>query len=165
MATRPTTMFVTAHDLRNATGLTGLACDMAAAKRMNVLMVFTGGNATDEIPLFLKANGFDRDSCPMVWHDARYQYSSRHGIKEATADLLDYASRFVSPSVVMHVDDEEDWFMESLRDSILSRRPSISMIQLKRETLHNLRWISTLTPHALAGCPTHIKSMLTFSVE
>src|SRR5271170_1161290 len=93
MATRPTAIFVTAHDLRNATGLTGVACDMAATKRMNVLMVFTGRNATDDIPLFLRANRLDRDSCPMVWHDARYQYSSEHGIKDATVDLLDYAVR------------------------------------------------------------------------
>jgi hypothetical protein len=164
MATRPTAIFVTAHDLRNATGLTGLACDMAAAKRMNVLMVFTGGNATDEIPLFLRANGFDRPSCPIVWQDARYQYSSKHGMKGATVDLLDYAVRFVNPSVLVHVHDEEDWLMESLRESIISRRPSISIIQLKRGALHNLRWISTLTPHALAGCPTHL-TVLNFSLE
>src|SRR5271170_3426001 len=81
---RRTAIFVTAHGLRNATGLTGLACEMAAAKKMNVLMMFMGGYATDEIPLFLRANGYDRVSCPIVWHDARHEYYSRENLKEAT---------------------------------------------------------------------------------
>jgi hypothetical protein len=151
LTTRPTAIFVTAHDLRNATGLTGLACDMAAAKKMNVLMMFMGRYATDQIPLFLRAHGHDRVSCPIVWHDARHEYYSRENLKEATAEILDDAVRLVSPSVVVYVDDEEEWFMGSLEKSVFWRRSSISLVQLKRAALHNLRWIASLTPHALAG--------------
>ena len=150
-ATRPTAIFTTAHDLRNGTGLTALACDLAAAKKMNVLMMFMGGNSTDKVPLFLRANAFDRRSCPMVWFDARYEYSSRDNLKEATAEILEDAVRFVSPSVIVHVDDEEDWWREILEKSVHSRRTTISLIRLKQAALHNLRWIASLTPHALAG--------------
>ena len=164
LTTRPTAIFVTAHALHNATGLTGLACEMAAAKKMNVLMVFMGGYATDKIPMFLRANGFDGGSCPMVWHDARYEYYSLDNMKEAAAEILDDAVKLVSPSAVVYVDDEEEWFMGSLEKSVFWRRPSISLIQLKRAALHNLRWIASLTPHALAGSP-HCKYPVDFSLE
>jgi hypothetical protein len=124
---------------------------MAAAKKMNVLMMFMGRYATDQIPLFLRAHGHDRVSCPIVWHDARHEYYSRENLKEATAEILDDAVRLVSPSVVVYVDDEEKWFMGSLEKSVFGRRSSISLVQLKRAALHNLRWIASLTPHALAG--------------
>jgi len=41
--------------------------------------------------------------------------------------------------------------MGSLEKSVFWRRSSISLVQLKRAALHNLRWIASLTPHALAG--------------
>ena len=151
-ATKPTAIFVTARNLLSVTELTGLACDVAATKRMNVLMIFTGADAAMvQIPLLLRLGGFDGYPCPMVWHDARYQYSSEDGMIEATIELLDYAANLVNPSVVVHIDDEESWFLESVMKSMLSRRQSTSLIQLKRQALHNLRWIGSLTPHALAG--------------
>ena len=144
-------MFVTAHDLRNAAGLTALACDLAAAKKMNVLMMFMGGNATDKVPLFLRANRLDRASCPMVWFDGRYEFSSRENLKERTMEILDEAVKRVNPSVLLYVDDEEDWFKTSLETGFYRKERPISVIQLKRGTLHNLRWIGSLTPRALAG--------------
>jgi len=53
--------------------------------------------------------------------------------------------------VAVYVEDEEDWIMQVLERVVYWRQPAISLIQLKRGALPNLRWISTLTPSALAG--------------
>ena len=55
------------------------------------------------------------------------------------------------PSVVVHLDDEEDWFMQSLKRVVYDQRPPISLIQLKKAAIHNLLWIASLAPSALAG--------------
>jgi hypothetical protein len=148
---RPVAIFLTAHDLYNATGLTTLACDMAAAKKMNVLMMFVGKNATEKVPFFLRANQFDRTTCPMVWLDVRHEYSSLNKQESATEIVLNDVISTLHPSVVVHLDDEVDWFMRSLERVVHFRRPPISLIRLKKATIHNLQWIASLPPSALAG--------------
>ena len=144
-------IFVTGHDVRDAAGITALACDMAAAKKLNVLILYVGVNATETVPFFFRANGFDRTSCPVVWHDARHRYSSVNKQESATEQILADAIGFIDPSVAVYVEDEEDWIMQVLERVVYWRQPAISLIQLKRAALPNLRWISTLTPSALAG--------------
>ena len=145
-----TTVFITAHELYNATGLTTLACEMAAARKMNVLMLYVGLNSREAIPFFLRANQFDA-SCPMTWFDARHAYSSLNEQESATEAVLREVIRSLNPSVVISLDDDADWFMQSLERVVYWHKPSISSIQLKRSALSNLHWMTTLTPSALAG--------------
>lgn len=147
---RPAAIFLTAHDLYNATGITTLACEMAVAKKMSVLMMFVGKNATEKVPFFLRANQFDRTTCPMVWFDVRHEYSSLDKQESATEIILNDVISVLHPSVVVYLDDEEDWFMQSLERVVYLRRPAISLIQLKKAAIHNLLWIASLAPSALA---------------
>jgi len=147
-----TTIFTTAHELYNATGLTALACEMAAARKMNVLMLYVGLNSPESIPFFLRANQFDRGaSCPMTWFDARHAYTSLNEQESATEAVLREVIRSLNPSVVISLDDDADWFLQSLERVVYWHKPSISSIQLKRPALSNLHWMTTLSPSALAG--------------
>jgi hypothetical protein len=148
---KPAAIFATSHDLYNASGITALACDMAAARQMNVLIMFLGLDSSERVPLFLRAHQFERATCPMVWHDARHQYSSIVQQQTATEAILADVLSYLNPSVVVYVDDEEDWFMQSLERVVYWRSPAISLIQLKRTALVNLRWIASLSPSALEG--------------
>jgi hypothetical protein len=146
-----TAVFITAHDLYNATGLTMLACEMAAARKMNVLMLYVGRNS-EGIPFFLRANQFDRvSSCPMTWFDARHEYSSLSMQEMATETVLREVISSSNPSVVISLDDDEDWFVQSLKQVVHWSQPRISSIQLKRSAIPDLHWITTLGPSALAG--------------
>jgi hypothetical protein len=148
---KPTAMVVTAHTLYNASAITSLACKLAAAKKMNVVMMFAGMNATDTVPFFLRANGFGKATCPIIWHDARHEYSTIYKQTTAMEDIIGDAMTYMNPSVVLYVDDEEDWFMQSLERAVYWRRPAISLIQLKRTALVNLHWVASLSSSALAG--------------
>jgi len=146
-------IFITAHDLYNATGITMLACEMAIAKKLNVLMIFVGMNSTEKVGFFLRANQFERTTCPMACYDARHEYSSLNVQKSATESVLKDVVTALRPSVVVYLDDDADWFTQILKEVVYWRRPAISLIQLKRTTIQNLRWIGSLNPFALAGIP------------
>ena len=149
--TKHVAIFITSHDLYNATSITMLACEMAAARKLNVLMIYAGTNATEKIPFFLRANQFDRVICPMVWFDVRHEYSSLSIQESATETVLRDVVSVLWPSVVVYLDDEKDWVVQSLERVVYWRRPAISLVQLKRAAIQNLRWIASLTPSALAG--------------
>jgi hypothetical protein len=157
-STRPKILFATAHDLRNATTFTELACEMALARKMDVMMVYAGMNATDTIPFFLRANKFDESNCPFVWFDGRHEYPSLYKQTNAVEDVISDNVVYVNPSVVMYLDDEPEWFLQALERATIWRTPPISMVQLKRGALPNLRWISSLSPSTLMG--NNIKIML-----
>ena len=154
---KPAAIFVTAHVLYNASGITTLACDIAAAKKMNVLMMYMGRNSSETVPFFLRANQFDRSTCPIVWFDARHEYESIAKQEGAMEEVLADAVSALNPSVVVYVDDEEDWFLQALKTVVYLRSPRVCRIQLKRSALANLRWIASLNPAALAGIflPSH----------
>lgn len=158
---KPTAMVVTAHTLSNASGITSLACKMASEKKMNVVMIYAGMNATETVPFFLRANGFGQATCPMIWHDARHEYSTIYKQTAAMEDVIGDAISYTNPSVVVYVDDEEDWFMQSLEKSVYWRRPTISLVQLRRTALANLHWIASLSPSALAGTEPFSTDLLT----
>jgi hypothetical protein len=149
--TRQTVVFITGQDLYSSAGLTGLACEFAAKKKVNVLMVFAGLNSTEGIPFFLRANQFDKSTCPMLWHDARHEYATIYGQASATEDMVRQTFAFLFRAVIVHIDDEEEWFIQSVERAVYWRRPAIPVIQLKREALHNLRWMASLSSTALAG--------------
>lgn len=162
---KPTAIVVTAHTLYNASGITSLACKMAAEKKMNVVTIYAGMNTTDTVPFFLRANGLGQTTCPMIWHDARHEYSTVYKQTTAMEDIIGDAISYMDPSVVVYVDDEEDWFMQSLERSVYWRRPAISLVQLKREALVNLHWIASLSPSALAGTEPFCKTLSDLSLE
>jgi hypothetical protein len=148
---RDTAIFVTANTLYNTTRFTDLACEMSLAKKLNVLIMYMGINSSDTVPFTFRANHRDKANCPVVWHDARHEYSSVYKQLSATEEILKEAVDLTTPSVVVYLDDEEDWFMQSLEKAVYWRRPAISLIQLKRGALANLRWIASLSPAALVG--------------
>ena len=88
---------------------------------------------------------------------------------DATEEVLAVAVDLTGPAVVVYLDDEEDWFMQSLEKAVYWRRPAISLIQLKRSALANLRWIAELSPSALMGmssfCSCVFCDGVDFSVE
>jgi len=156
-----TAVFMTAHELYNATGLTTLACEMAFARKMNVMMMYVGRNSSEDIPFFLTANQFDRGGlCPMTLFDARHAYSSLNEQESATEAVLREVIRSLNPSVVISLDDDVDWFKQSLARLIYWHKPSISSIQLKRSALSNLHWMTTLSPSALAGMALDIPFLM-----
>jgi molybdopterin-guanine dinucleotide biosynthesis protein A len=153
-SSRPSIMFATAHALRNASTLTVLACEVAVARKMAVMMIYTGDNSTGSIDFLLHANRLEQ--CPLVWFDARHEYSTIDTQINAAEQVLSDAVNYLKPGVVVSVDDEPDWFVQSLERATYWRRPEISSIQLKRSALRNLRWIATLSPSSLLGI-THIQ--------
>ena len=131
---------------------------MAVAKKMNVLMIFLGRNPTETIPFFLNAHRFDRSTCPIVWYDGRHEYLSVNLQESAAERVFEEIMIALSPSVVVHLDDEA-WLIRSLQRLVYWQYPAISLIQLKRTAIQNLRWMASLSPSALAGIPlrhTHI---------
>ena len=100
---------------------------------------------------WLRANQFIGSTCSLNTLDGRHQYWSTEKQQSATKDILADAIEMLNPSVVVYVDDDEDWFMQSLERVVYWRRPAISLIQLKRNAIPNLRWIASLSPAALAG--------------
>ena len=166
---RDTVMFVTANTLYNTTRFTDLACEMSHAKKMNVLLMYVGTNSSDTVAFSFRANYRDKTNCPLIWHDARYEYSSVYKQIDATEEVLAVAVDLTGPAVVVYLDDEEDWFMQSLEKAVYWRRPAISLIQLKRSALANLRWIAELSPSALMGmssfCSCVFCDGVDFSVE
>jgi hypothetical protein len=85
----PAAIFLIAHDVYNATGVTTLTCEMAIAKRMSVLMMFVRKNATEKVPFFLRANEFDR-TCPIVWFYFKHEHSSLNKQESATDSVFNY---------------------------------------------------------------------------
>ena len=150
-STKDKVLFATAHALRNASTFTSLACSMAAAKKVDVMMIYAGINSTDTLPFFLRANRLDKASCPMVYFDARHEFATVYKQTSAVEDVLSDAVIYTNPSVVVYLEDEPDWFIQSLERATFWRRPAISLIQLRRSALPNLRWIATLSPSALMG--------------
>lgn len=148
---RDTAIFVTANTLYNTTRFTDIACEMSLTKKLNVIIMYMGINSSDTVPFAFRANHRDKSNCPVIWHDARHEYSSVYKQLTATEDILKEAVDLMRPSVVVYLDDEEDWFMQSLEKAVYWRRPAISLIQLKRGALANLRWIAHLSPSALMG--------------
>jgi hypothetical protein len=148
---KQTVIFITAQDLYNASGLTALACEFATKKKMNVLLLYAGLNSTESIPFSLRANRFDKATCPMTWHDARHEFSTIYRQASATEEMVRHALLYLRSATVIHLDDEEEWFIQSIERAVYWRRPSIPVIQLKRDALYNLRWMASLSPSALAG--------------
>lgn len=148
---RDTAMFISANTLYNTTTFTDLACEMSLSRKMNVLLLYVGTNSSDTVAFSFRANHRNKENCPVIWHDARHEYSSVYKQTTATEEILSEAVELTRPSVVVYLDDEEDWFMQSLEKAVYWRRPAISLIQLKRSALANLRWIAQLSPSALMG--------------
>lgn len=89
----------------------------------------------------------------MVHLDARHEYTTIYRQAVAMEELVREASMYLNPRGIVYVDDEEEWIFQSVERAVEWRRPVISMIQLKREALQNLRWIASLNANALAGIP------------
>jgi len=161
---RQTVLFATAHDLRNASTFTELACEMALARKMDVMMIYVGLNKTDSVPFFLHVNKFEQSNCPFVYVDARHEYANLYLQTNAVEAIIADTVIYVNPSVVIYLDDEPDWFLQSLERTTFWHIPAISMIQLKRSALPNLRWISSLSSSTLMGTPLEAKADLAWNI-
>jgi hypothetical protein len=148
-SSKPSILFVTAHTLRNASALTSLACEIALARKMDVLIIYTASNSSGTIPFFLHANRLER--CPFVWFDARYEYADTYTQISAVEEIISDAVNYVKTGVVVSVDDEPDWFAHCLDRTTYWRQPAIASIQLKRSALANMRWMVHLSSASLKG--------------
>ncbi|KAL8633907.1 hypothetical protein Q9189_000418 [Teloschistes chrysophthalmus] len=141
-----------ASNLRSASELIPIACEMAGWDRNDVHFAFMGRDdlEMDELKLL---NGVD-DECNVNWHDARPDFSiwsSDYRMEVTVAAGLGHIQTFMHPQVVI-VDDpnrEDGFFTKAMRSKTLEL--GRSLIELTIDATENLMWITRLDSASLAG--------------
>ncbi|KAL9585079.1 MAG: hypothetical protein Q9212_001743 [Teloschistes hypoglaucus] len=141
-----------ASNLRSASELIPIACEMARWDRNDVHFAFIGRDdlEMDEIKLL---NGVD-DECNVNWHDARPDFSmwsSDYRMEVTVAAGLGHIQTFMHPQVVI-VDDpsrEDGFFTKAMRSKTLEL--GRSLIELTIDATENSMWITRLDSASLAG--------------
>ncbi|KAL9585855.1 MAG: hypothetical protein Q9203_004083 [Teloschistes exilis] len=141
-----------ASNLRSASELIPIACEMAGWDRNDVHFAFMGRDDLDMDELKL-LNGVDNE-CNVNWHDARPDFSiwsSDYRMEVTVAAGLGHIQTFMHPQVVI-VDDpsrEDAFFTKAMRSKTLEL--GRSLIELTTDAAENLMWITRLDSASLAG--------------
>lgn len=144
-----------ASDLKSASLVIPLACEMARWKRNYVHMVFMG---RDEVPLddIKDMNGADEDACGIFWHDARPDYaveSSDRRMETSIAGALNHIEQFMHPQAVItaNIQAEDDFFSRAIRAKIKDLKQT--HIELPGEA-ENISWLARLNAVSLRAWHT-----------
>lgn len=142
-----------ASNLRSASVLIPIACDMAKWNRNYVHMVFMGRDNMD-LDEILEINGVDRQECDVFWHDARpdySEYSSESRAEKSVTAALGYINDFMHPQVII----TDDWAQEDAFFGIavqsktkLQRHP---VVQLPKGAAEKFEWMTRLDAGSLSA--------------
>lgn len=132
--------------LASVATLVPIACDMSKWQRNHVHIVFMG---REDIPLrdLLEINGIDDTSCPVIWHDARpdyTEYSSDVRAQSAVIGAMSHINSFLHPQTVLVGDlsEEEDFFAQGIRSK--TRALDIALIEVPKDRSEELAWMTRL---------------------
>lgn len=161
-----------ASDLRSASEIVPLACEMARWKRNTVHLALMGRedlNISDVKDL----NGISDEHCSISWHgrlnanskyqellillDARPDYSrwsSDSRMEMSVSAGLKHIQTYIEPRVIItgHVSREDGFFIRAVRAKALDI--GISLIELPLDATENLMWLARLDSGSLAGTIT-----------
>ncbi|KAJ9644756.1 hypothetical protein H2199_003720 [Coniosporium tulheliwenetii] len=142
-----------ASNLRSASVLIPIACDMAKWNRNYVHVVFMGRDNMD-LDEILEINGVDREDCDVFWHDARpdySEYSSDSRAEKSVAAALGYISDFMHPQVIITDEwaQEDAFFERAMHSKVkLQRHP---VIQLPKGDAEKFGWMTRLDAGSLSA--------------
>ncbi|KAL8750560.1 MAG: hypothetical protein Q9184_006387, partial [Pyrenodesmia sp. 2 TL-2023] len=146
-------------NLKSATELIPIACEMASWYRNDVHMAFMGRDdlKVDEIKIL---NGVD-EQCNVHWHDARPDYSlwsSDFRMEVSVSAALGHIQGFMHPQVVITNDPsrEDAFFTRAIRARAFELGKTV--IELPTDASENLMWIARLDSGSLAGKVLFIES-------
>ena len=142
-----------ASNLKSASAIMPMACEMAAQKRNDVHFAFMGRHEL-EIHEIREVNGINEDDCPVNWHDGRPDYarwSSDLRMEISVRAGLGHIDKFVMPQalIVDYEGREDAFFVKSARSKALDLGKSL--IQLPRDAAANMMWVTRLDSGSLAG--------------
>jgi hypothetical protein len=141
-----------AADLQSVSDLIPLACDMAR-QRINTVHFGLMGRDQVSIEGIQHVNGISPEDCPIIWHDARPDYSSsstQERMEYAVMASVDYVYTLLKPQVVIAHDNglDEDFFWNSITGRTAIRRlPLIGLSARARDVM----WMSNLDSSSLRG--------------
>ncbi|KAL9038965.1 MAG: hypothetical protein Q9180_002815, partial [Flavoplaca navasiana] len=140
-----------ASDLRSASELIPIACEMANWDRNDVHFAVMGrGNL--ELDEIRSVNGVD-DDCKVNWHDARPDFSpwsSNYRMEVSVSAALGHIETFMHPQVLITDDSsrEDGFFTKAIRAKAAELGKSV--IELPKDATEKMMWIARLDSGSLA---------------
>ncbi|KAK1979939.1 hypothetical protein LZ30DRAFT_724715 [Colletotrichum cereale] len=140
-----------ASNLHSLSALLPFACKMGTELRSYVHFAVMGRSDMD-LDELKKINGVD-DTCYIIWHDARADFSTLSTdtrLEQATIRALRHIYTYMHPQAVI-VDGSDDEFVpftKGMRDE--TRRLKIPLIELPANAWTHLSWLAKLDSASLA---------------
>ncbi|KAF2788880.1 hypothetical protein K505DRAFT_328622 [Melanomma pulvis-pyrius CBS 109.77] len=138
-------------NLKSAATLLPMICEMSKWSRNWVHAAFMG---REDIPLqdLLEINGVDKEKCPVMWHDARPDYSEYSTDARAESSVMSammHIQTFIHPQVVIMDDaaSEDVFFTKAIRAK--TRALGIPLIEVPKDRWEHLMWITRLDAGSL----------------
>jgi hypothetical protein len=138
-------------DLKSASTLMGMICEMAKWNRNYVHAAFMG---REDIPLedLLEINGIDQVKCPVIWHDARpdyMEYSSDVRAESAVIGAMSHINSFLHPQAAFMDDSisEDIFFVRGMRSK--TQVLDIPLIEVPKDRTEDFMWVARLDAGSL----------------
>ncbi|KAL8885166.1 MAG: hypothetical protein Q9215_006931 [Flavoplaca cf. flavocitrina] len=144
-----------ASDLRSASELIPIACEMANWDRNDVHFAVMGRD-NFELDEIRSVNGVD-DDCKVNWHDARPDFSpwsSNYRMDVSVGAALGHIETFMHPQVLITDDSsrEDGFFTKAIRAKAAELGKSV--IELPKDATEKMMWIARLDSGSLAAWQT-----------
>jgi hypothetical protein len=137
--------------LGSASTLIPMMCEMAKWNRNYVHGAFMGREDIP-LPVLLEINGVDKETCPVMWHDARpdyMEYSSEARAESSVAAALTHIQSYLHPQVAI-IDDsvsEDAFFVRGIRAK--AKTLGIPVIEIPKDCWQNFMWMTRLDAGSL----------------
>jgi hypothetical protein len=138
-------------DLKSASTLMGMICEMSKWKRNHVHAAFMG---REDIPLedLLEINGIDQVECPAIWHDARpdyMEYSSDARAESAVTGAMSHINSFLHPQATFMDDSisEDYFFVNGMRSK--AKALDMPLIEVPKDRTEDFMWVTRLDAGSL----------------
>ncbi len=143
-------LFVVSN-LRSASRILPLACDMSKQNKNRVHLMLTG---RDDIAIehIQKINGVTEADCSLKWHDGRPDfsaYSTDYRMEVSVRASLGHINYVMKPRVVLidSAEREDTFFVTGVKDK--TRDLGLPLIELPVNAAEHLQWISKLDASSL----------------
>jgi hypothetical protein len=146
-----TNVLFAASNLQSAATLLPVVCEMARWNRNFVHMAFMGREDID-VGKILEINGIDQIKCPVIWHDARPDYSEYSTDTRAESSVraaMAHIHSYLHPQVVI-VDNavsEDDFFVRGIRTK--AQALDMPVIEGPQDRWDNFMWTARLDAASL----------------
>lgn len=140
-----------ASNLKSASVLIPMACEMARWDRNYVHLAFVG---RENIPIddILEINGVNKETCAAFWHDARpdnSEYSTELRAESSVAAAMNHVDTFMHPQAII-IDDctqEDAFFVRAIRSK--ARELDRTVIELPHDITGRFTWMTRLESGSL----------------